>query len=359
MPIAVHSVTWARRSMVLVWVWAALNRRFLALLLSLLGHAVAIGLLLLWSKSTAPEKKPKLRPVTIRALSNDAWAQNRGKTSAPSSATKPKHEAPPKGQIVDVAPGNNQRPDESKFLAETNNRIEKETRAREQTNTYSRATAKTQPKPEAAPAAKGLTGGRAAPPVSAVSALDRLTGNNGRPQRLTQLLQEAASGKESNLAAPDKAGQEDGEVVPAVTGDSTEQGGGAPPDDLSKVEKGAGTYLNTREWKYAAFFNRVKQAVAARWKPMERLRSKDPGADRNLGTRDRITVLGVSLRPDGTIADIYVSESSGVELLDQESIQAFERAAPFANPPEALVENGLIRFAFGFNVMNDSAMRFR
>ncbi len=345
--------------MVLVRVRAAVNRRFLALLLSLLGHAVAIGLFLLWSQYTAPEKKPKLRPVTIRPISGEAWAHNRGKTSSASSPIKPKHEAPPKGQIVDVAPGNDKRPEESKYLAETNNRVEKETRAREQTNTYSRATAKTQPKPEAAPAVKGQTGGRAAPPVSAVSALDRLTGNNGRPQRLTQLLQEAAAGKESNLDAQDKAGQEDGQAATAVTGDATEQGGGAPPDDLSNVEKGEGTYLNTREWKYAAFFNRVKQAVAARWKPMERLRAKDPGADRNLGMRDRITVLGVSLRPDGTIADIYVSESSGVELLDQESIQAFERAAPFANPPEALVENGLIRFAFSFNVMNDSAMRFR
>lgn len=334
-------------------------RRLLALPLALVGHVVAIALFLAFSQLTAPPKKPKVRPVSMRAISNDAWAMNRGKTGTQSAPVKVKREPPPKGQIVDVAAGNNKLPEESKYLAETNNRVKKETVAREQTNKYSRAIAKNQAKPEAAPAVKGLTGGRAAPAVSAVSALDRLTGNNGRPERITQLLQEAAAGRESNLDAPDKAGQEDGEVSPPVTGDATEQGGGAPNDDLRNVEKGDGTYLNTREWKYAAFFNRVKQAVSARWDPMGRLRSKDPRADRQLGTRDRVTVLGVSLRPDGTIADIFVSESSGIELLDQESIAAFERAAPFSNPPEALVENGLIRFAFSFNVMNDTAMRFR
>lgn len=334
-------------------------RRLLALPLSLLGHALAIWLFLLVSQLTATPKKPKARPVSMRAITSDAWAQNRGDTGAISAPTKVKRETAPKGQIVDVAPGNNRLPEEAKYLAETNNRVTKETRAREQTNLYSRATAKTQPNPKAAPAVKGLTGGRAAPAVKAVSALDRLTGNHGRPERLTQLLQEAAAGRESNLDAPDKAGQEDGDAVPVMEGDASETGGGAPPDDLSNVEKGEGTYLNTREWKYAAFFNRVKQAVVARWDPIGRLRSKDPRGDRQLGVRDRITVVGVALRPDGTIVDIFVSESSGIELLDQESIQAFERAAPFSNPPQALVQNGVIRFGFTFNVTNDSSMWFR
>ena len=331
----------------------------LALPLSLLGHALAVGLFLLFSQLTAAPKKPKARPVSLRTISNDAWTFNRGKIGASTAAAKVRPAPPPRGQIVDVAPGNNRLPAESKYLAETNNRVTKETRAREQTQVYSRATAKTQAHPEAAPAVKGLTGGRAAPAVSAVAALDRFTGNNGRPMRLSQLLQEAAAGRESNLDAPDKAGQEDGETAPVVTGDAAEPGGGAPPDDLTNVEQGEGTALNTRAWKYAAFFNRVKQAVSARWDPLGRLRSKDPRAGSQLGLRDRITVLGVALRPDGTIADLFVSESSGVEALDQESIAAFERAAPFPHPPEALVQDGLIRFAFSFNVMNDSAMRFR
>lgn len=333
-------------------------RAIFAVPLSLLGHVAAVALVMFLSSLTQPPKKPKVRPVSMRAITSDAWASNRGRAGNVTTPVKAKREPPPKGQVVDVAPGNRRLPTDAKYLAETNNRVDKETRAREQTNLYSRATPKNQAKPEAMPAPRGLTGGRAAPPVSAVTALDRLTGSNGRPQRLTELMQEAAAGRESNLDAPDKAGTEEGEVSPEVPGDAAEAGGGAPNDDLKDVEKGEGTYLNTREWKYAAFFNRVKQAVSARWDPMGRLRSKDPRAQQQLGMRDRITVLGVSLRPDGTIADIYVSESSGIELLDQESIQAFERAAPFSNPPEALVQNGLIRFAFSFNVMNE-APQFR
>ena len=67
------------------------------------------------------------------------------------------------------------------------------------------------------------------------------------------------------------------------------------------------------------------------------------------------TEAGVSLRPDGTIVDLYVTQSSGLEALDIEAMQAFERAAPFGNPPAALVHNGLIQFAFSFNVMNQSS----
>ncbi len=338
-----------------------MNRRALALPLSLLAHVGVVALVLLWARLDPAPKRVKARPVSMRTITNNEWAYNRGKVGNATAKVqpKPKPEAPPKGQIVDVAPGNNKRPEESKYIAETNNVVDKETRAREQTNKYSRAAAKNQAKPEAAPAVKGLTGGRAAPAVSAVSALDRLSMLGGRPQRLSLLEQEAANGRESNLDAPDKAGQEDGDPTPPVTGDATETGGGAPNDNLRDVAEGDGTFLNTREWKYAAFFNRVKQAVSARWDPMGKLRAKDPRGANQLGTRDRVTVLGVSLRPDGTIADIFVSESSGIEALDQESIQAFERAAPFGNPPAALVQNGLIRFAFSFNVMNDSALRFR
>lgn len=314
--------------------------RIAALPLSLVVHALVVALFLVGSSIAArfekPKvKKPSVRPVSVRKISAKEWAQAR---AVP----------PPKGQIVDVAPGNRQRPEESKFLAETDNTVKKETRAKEQTLKYSRATPKNQPNPEAAPAVKGNLGGRSAPPVTAQETLERFGG--GQPKRLTQLMQEAAKGREQNLDADEKAGAEDGEAAPAVASDAAEPGGGAPADKLD-VPEGEGTYLNTREWKYAAFFNRVKQSVSARWDPMRKLKEKDPQA-RQLQYRDRTTVLGVSLRPDGSIADIYVAESSGVEALDIESVQAFERAAPFSNPPAALVQNGLIRFAFSFNVMN-------
>jgi len=41
--------------------------------------------------------------------------------------------------------------------------------------------------------------------------------------------------------------------------------GAAPNDHLSDVDEGTGTFLNTKEWKYASFFNRVKQSVGMHW----------------------------------------------------------------------------------------------
>jgi TonB family protein len=98
-----------------------------------------------------------------------------------------------------------------------------------------------------------------------------------------------------------------------------------------------------------AFFNRVKQAVTAKWDPSGRLRHRNE----SIGGLTRITVMTITLRPDGTLADLFVSQSSGLDVLDAEAMRAIEAAAPFSNPPPALIEQGFIRFAFSFYVTNE------
>jgi TonB family protein len=319
-------------------------RLWIALPLSLFGHAAAIGLWIAIATLYPRPVRPKAQPVSIRSIGGQ-WASNRRLTSTPGHPSPPRPTPNPRGQVVDVAPGNNRESENAKYLAETSNTVKKETRAREQTPVYSRATPTTQPNPEAALASRGQAGGRTAPPLAGVRAIDRLNGIGGVRPRLSLLETEAtASQQEQNLEAEDKAGAESGDRA----GQSTESGGGAPNDDLN-VDKGEGTFLNTREWKYASFFNRVKQAVSARWDPMGRLRSRQA----QVGYSDRVTVLNVALRPDGSIREIFVAQSSGLDYLDQESIQAFEKAQPFANPPAGLVQDGVIRFAFGFKLTND------
>jgi len=124
--------------------------------------------------------------------------------------------------------------------------------------------------------------------------------------------------------------------------------GGGSPDKLDNVEDGDGTFLNTREWKYASYFNRIKQAVSSTWNPQRALDQRDP--DRSLfGSRDRYTLLSVTLDPTGGLKDVVVKKTSGMDFLDRTTIEAFKRAQPFANPPPGIVEpNGEIRFVFGF-----------
>lgn len=323
--------------------------------LSLLGHAVALGLFLAYSALTAgppPPKKPVTRPVSLRRLDASTWAANRGaaRTAQPLERPAPLH---PNGQVVDVAPGNNRRRDDAKYLAETDNAVDKETRAKNQVAKYSRATAKTSEHPELMPSSKGQVPQSAAPPPSGINLAESML---GRRAPVPSLLPSTLSGTGTPDAVAAPVGTEQGT---AAGGSDVTEGGGAPNDALD-VAEGDGTYLNTREWRYASFFNRVKQAVAAKWDPNGRLKRR---GDRGLGAAMRTTVMHVALRPDGSLADLYVAQGSGIDELDAEAMTAFTRAAPFSNPPPALVENGLIRFQFGFQVSQEglvsSPFRFR
>jgi hypothetical protein len=72
---------------------------------------------------------------------------------------------------------------------------------------------------------------------------------------------------------------------------------GAPANDLTPlddVELGNGTYLNTREWKYSSFFNRIKQYVGMHWDPNTVVRTRDPTGEIFL-YKDRYTVVAVTL----------------------------------------------------------------
>lgn len=319
---------------------------WLALPLSLVAHGLLVAAFLALSSLSStprPPKPPKRQPVALRRLDARQWAANRSARSA----QRPERPAPlhPEGQVVDVAPGNERIAEDAKYLATTNNRVMKESRARDQTRTWSRATPQTQKTPEAQPSAKGAAS--SAPPPSAVSFAESLLGRRTAPS----LLPSSTAGTSEDTASTEPAGTESGTQA---SGTELSEGGGAPNDALD-VPEGDGTFLNTREWKYAAFFNRVKQAVSAKWDPNGRLRQRnaDPGI------AARVTVMTVTLKADGSLADLFVAQSSGMDVLDAEAMRAFEQAAPFSNPPASLVEHGFIRFNFGFHVTQDGQFRFR
>jgi TonB family protein len=131
-------------------------------------------------------------------------------------------------------------------------------------------------------------------------------------------------------------------------------------DHLPDVDEGAVTALNTRASKYASFFNRVKNSVQEHWHAVDVHRMHDPYG-RVYGVRDRITVVSVTLNPDGTLDDIQIEKNSGVAFLDEVALRAFREAQPFPNPPRGLRDpDGRIRFRFGFCLeINGGGMQFR
>ena len=121
-----------------------------------------------------------------------------------------------------------------------------------------------------------------------------------------------------------------------------------PPDHIEGVEEGDSTFLNTREWKYAGYFNRIKQSVAEHWNPMPSMAARDPDGAK-FGYKDWHTLLSVQLDDSGSLKAVKVAQSSGLDFLDRTAVDAFRAAQPFNNPPPGLADGGgNIAFNFGF-----------
>jgi len=390
-----------------------------ALGLAVLAHFAFVGLLLFLSivhinlpggrsRPTPPQ------PVVLRGLSANEWAKNRGdlrpspfndKSSAlaqrpePPKPPEPKKETPPSGQVVDVAPGNGKEAPDAKYLAESSNQTNKQQRAREQTAFYRNAMPRrTSNAPQQATGKDNVE-------------KPELAGNNGLaqddrplrdPKSRKNIFEVPDVKRRQEVAIREKDGlgpgasvanrTESAEVVGNSNRFKVQRGegdsgaddpssgkkgapgianlvpsmsvldkisGAAPNDHLADVEEGDGTYLNTKEWKYSSFFNRVKQGVGMHWDPGTPIRQRDPTGN-IYGGRDRYTILNVTLNDRGLIKNIYVEKSCGLEFLDVEAISAFERAQPFPNPPPGLIStDSTVRFSFGFFLEWGSGSRLR
>jgi TonB family protein len=129
-------------------------------------------------------------------------------------------------------------------------------------------------------------------------------------------------------------------------------------DALKDIDDGDETALNSKRWRFSAFFNRLKKQVADHWHPEEAYRRRDP-TGQVYGSKNRLTILRVQLKPDGTLANVALEQPSGVEFLDDEAIEAFKQAQPFPNPPRQLLDSGTINFRFGFLFELSGAPRMR
>jgi protein TonB len=117
------------------------------------------------------------------------------------------------------------------------------------------------------------------------------------------------------------------------------EGHSATDDYLPHMAIGANTLLNTREYKYASFFERIREKLNHQWQT--RLRSEMEGLYLQ-GVRgfsgERLTKLRVILDSQGAVKRIIKEGSAGYVELDRAAVGAFHAAAPFPNPPKDLLE---------------------
>lgn len=393
-----------------------LTRYALAFLGSLVLHVLALTAsapLILKEIEPADYTPPKAAPSSapsrqvVPLLSADevdrliALAEKRPpppKRAAPQTkAPPPPPTEKPTGQVVEIPPPPKEEvPDRSRLLSDYNSKVEKEMVSANNRPPQPAMTKSDRRliSPGSDPNASSKADRRKASKSAARFAPQKRDGEAEREGRKPgERVKKASKSRQAKKPSKNKLIKGDGPFAPggetpedettAISGDGGGPVGGAPDpeswtsllpptlgpetleeqdgsiDYLRDIDKGAQTALNTREFKYAWFFNRIKRGVRQRWRAVEAHRRNDPYG-RIHGVRDRRTEVEVTLTSSGALEDIIVLKDSGVAFLDDAAVAAFEQAAPFPNPPDGLKDaDGKIRFRFAFFLEIDSrGLRF-
>jgi protein TonB len=128
-------------------------------------------------------------------------------------------------------------------------------------------------------------------------------------------------------------------------------GGNAPSDYVKGIQEGDRTALNTQEFIFYGYYQRIRQRLDNAWVPIlrqklqARLRlGRHIASDSELTTR-----VIVVLNSQGEVTRVRVTTESGVTDLDDAAVGAFKLAGPFPNPPRGIADrDGQIQIPWEF-----------
>lgn len=115
-----------------------------------------------------------------------------------------------------------------------------------------------------------------------------------------------------------------------------------PQDYVDGIKESDRTALNTREYMYYGYHQRIRQRLEHQWTRLLReVLFKYYRSGRQLANDTEYTTrLMVILNDRGEITKIKVLSISGSQELDDVAVEAFNKAGPFPNPPKGLIRNG-------------------
>jgi len=90
-----------------------------------------------------------------------------------------------------------------------------------------------------------------------------------------------------------------------------------------------------KEIEYSAYYDQVERAVRENWIPPQ---------DMNFEVESAMTVVSLTLLPDGRVLKSYIEETSGNPQFDQSVMRAILKSTPFPPPPIGLKQQ---RFDLG------------
>lgn len=117
------------------------------------------------------------------------------------------------------------------------------------------------------------------------------------------------------------------------------------------LKEGETSALNTKEFVFFSYFDRVRRQLDQAWQPILRGQiQRIYQAGRHLASNsDYITRTLVTLSNRGEIVRVQVLEESGTFDLDQAAVEALKQAGPYPNPPSGLVNGaGQVQIRWDF-----------
>lgn len=284
----------------------------IALILSLALHAMVFGGFTLYSLMTPAPVKPK-DVVTIEILDQQP-------VEKPATVVKKEFKKPDRTQIVeqDEKPLNQETPEDTRFLSANNQKVAKQTQAVHRGDFQNKKTQDTK-------AGKPVESKKSTPKLDQLlAAYDPMAA--GMKKQEAKTLQET------------EAAQKGGTVSQSN-------------DYMKDVDQGMETMLNTREFKYYTYYNRIRKQLSHYWEPKVRQKVTNmfQQGRKIASSQDRITKLLIVLNEAGTLVTVQVLSDSGIRDLDDAAVEAFRAAAPFPNPPKGIIEtDGTVKIRWDF-----------
>lgn len=305
--------------------------------LSLIVHVVVLGGLFLFGEQEI--FKPKEQSVSIDLLTPEDLA----KMAAVEKLQERKQADRPMNQVVEQNEQSlNEEPVDSRFLSAKNQKVTKQTVAVDKGEFQN---LKKAAKPRSGPKGDGKVKAEAKTEVKTRD--EKVAQDLFKSFDPSEALQRQKQRDQAALEAGQGLGRGDGSEVAKDGSDASKTN-----DYIKDVDNGLETMLNTREFKYYSYYNRIRRQLSQHWegKVREKLSKmfKEGRSPASTG-QDRVTKLMIVLNDKGTLVRIQVLMDSGVHDLDDAAVDAFRAAAPFPNPPKGIIEgDGTVKIRWDF-----------